>query len=81
MLRCVGFGAGAECGAMSTIEQQLENADGAAVLDWRFEILTHAGYPPDDAWILATSKNVDLRLAERLLAEGCPRMTALRILL
>jgi len=66
---------------MSTVEQQLEETVSASVLDWRFETLTHAGYLPDDAWILASSKDVDLRVAERLLAQGCPHRTALRILL
>ena len=66
---------------MSTVEEQLEGLDSAAVLDWRYATLTHAGYLPNDAWILATCRDVDLHLAERLLAEGCPHVTALRILL
>jgi hypothetical protein len=52
-----------------------------AVVDWRFASLVHAGYSPDQARKLATNKDVDLRLAERLLAQGCPSATAIRILL
>jgi hypothetical protein len=51
------------------------------VVDWRFATLVHAGYLPDQARRLAMSKDVDLRLAERLLAQGCPSATAVRILL
>jgi hypothetical protein len=66
---------------MTTAEQQLRGVDEEAVLDWRFAVLTQAGYPPDQAWTLATCKDVDVRLAERLLDQGCPRSTAVRILL
>jgi hypothetical protein len=67
---------------MTTAEQQLHHGvDDAAVFDWRFSSLMRAGYSPDQAWTLATSKNVDVRLAERLLTQGCPRATALLILL
>jgi hypothetical protein len=41
----------------------------------------HAGYLPDEAWSLATKRDVDVRLAERLLVQGCPRSTAVRILI
>jgi hypothetical protein len=51
------------------------------VVDWRYVSLVQAGYLPDDAWKLATAKDVDLRLAESLLAHGCPSATAVRILL
>jgi hypothetical protein len=51
------------------------------VVDWRFATLVHAGYVPEHAWKLAMSKDVDLRLAERLLAQGCPSAIAVRILL
>ena len=66
---------------MAAVEQRLQDIDEVAIFDWRFEVLMQAGYLPDQAWTLAGSKDVDVRLAERLLAEGCPRTTAIRILL
>ena len=65
---------------MAAVEQLQETGE-TAVFDWRFEVLMQAGYLPDQAWTLATNKEVDVRLAERLLAKGCPRATAVRILL
>lgn len=66
---------------MAAVEQQRNEVSDAAVFDWRFETLLHAGYAPAEAWRLATSKEVDVRLAERLLDQGCPASTAIRILL
>jgi hypothetical protein len=66
---------------MTTAEQQQSDLAGGEVFDWRFTELTRAGYSPADALRLAGNKEVDLRVAERLLAEGCPPSTALRILL
>lgn len=66
---------------MATVEQGLHELDEVAIFDWRFEVLMQAGYLPDQAWTLAASKDVDVRMAERLLAQGCPRATAVRILL
>jgi hypothetical protein len=66
---------------MATVEDERQLPDDATVLDWRFEVLIHAGYHPNQAWELATSKEVDIRNAERLLAQGCPSGTAVRILL
>ena len=66
---------------MTTAEQQREGIDEAAVFDWRFSVLISAGYLPDQAWTLAACRDVDVRLAERLLAQGCPRHTAILILL
>jgi hypothetical protein len=68
---------------MSTIEQTstAEWAEAARVFDWRFSELVRAGYSPDQAWLLANAPEVDVRLAERLLAEGCASETAQRILL
>jgi hypothetical protein len=66
---------------MATTQQRGVKTDEMALLEWRFEVLIEAGYLPDQAWILASSKEVDLRLAERLLAHGCPRATAVQILL
>ena len=51
------------------------------VFDWRFAQLVRAGYTYDVAWRLATSREVEIRVAERLLASGCPPETAERILL
>ena len=66
---------------MSTVEEERRPVDEAAVFDWRFSVLMNAGYSPDQAWTLATCRDVDIRLAERLLAQGCPRATAVLILL
>ena len=66
---------------MSAVEQERKGVDEAAVFDWRFSVLMNAGYSPDQAWTLAACRDVDVRLAERLLAQGCPRATAVLILL
>lgn len=67
---------------MSAIEEQLpRQLQDERVFDWRFEELVHAGYSADQAWRLAGDPTVDIRLAERLLANGCPAATAQRILL
>jgi hypothetical protein len=51
------------------------------VFDWRFAELVRAGFTPDQAWRLASERQVDIREAERLLAAGCPGDVAQRILL
>jgi hypothetical protein len=66
--------------AMATIEDEPQIAPDP-VFYWRFYALQRAGYPPSEAWQLAAVPDVDLRLAERLLAEGCPPSTAARILI
>lgn len=66
--------------AMATIEHESQ-IQPDPVFDWRFEALWRAGYPSSDAWLLASARDVDLRFAERLLAEGCPPSTAARILI
>jgi hypothetical protein len=66
---------------MATAEQHRDQTGDTLLLGWRFEVLLEAGYLPDEAWALASRTDVDLRLAERLLAQGCPSPTALRILL
>ena len=48
---------------------------------WRAEALERAGYEPRAAGKLAVRHDVDLHLAIDLLARGCPRDVALRILL
>jgi hypothetical protein len=67
--------------AMTTAEQQRSDLVESELFDWRFSTLTRAGYSHADAWLLAAAKDVDIRVAERLLVEGCPAATALRILL
>jgi hypothetical protein len=67
--------------AMTTAEQQQSDLAESELFDWRFSALTRAGYSNADAWLLAAAKDVDLRVAERLLLQGCPPATALRILL
>ena len=47
---------------------------------WRLEALMRAGYAPPDALVLSRRDDVDLHLAVRLLAQGCPSETAVRIL-
>jgi hypothetical protein len=48
---------------------------------WRLEELVRAGYAPYDALVLSRRSEVDLHLAIRLLQDGCPVPTAMRILL
>ena len=61
---------------------QLPRSDEAdQVLGWRFEMLEQAGFEPVQALALATSSHVDVHVAVALLAKGCPRDTALRILI
>jgi len=50
------------------------------VLAWRLEELERAGYPPFAAQLLSRRPDVDLHAAIRLLREGCPVETAVRIL-
>jgi hypothetical protein len=65
---------------MATIEQRSEDELAPEVFDWRFEQLRRAGYSTSEAWSIAAARDADLRLAVRLLSEGCPSQTALRIL-
>jgi hypothetical protein len=51
------------------------------VFCWRLDVLERAGYPADEAGLLATCTHVDLHLATYLRERGCPPETALRILL
>jgi hypothetical protein len=71
----------AQAAVVTTAEQLREGVDEAAVFDWRFAVLMRAGYSPDQAWTLAACRDVDVRLAERLLEQGCPCSTAVLILL
>jgi hypothetical protein len=65
---------------MATAEQQQEAVDDV-VFTWRYTTLMRAGYLPEQAQALATNIGVDVRLAERLLVQGCPAATAVRILI
>jgi hypothetical protein len=63
---------------------QLETLDVTGideVLQWRFEVLLRAGYDLEDAHTLARQREVDLHLAARLVRDGCPSGTAVRIVL
>jgi hypothetical protein len=48
---------------------------------WRTEVLTAAGYPTQIAQAIALCHDIDLHTAVRLLEQGCPPLTAIRILL
>ena len=48
---------------------------------WRAEELVRAGYEPGDAIALAARPDIDLHLAVRLMASGCPYETAMDILI
>lgn len=47
---------------------------------WRIASLVAAGYPEEEALLLALDPDVDLHVAVGLLAHGCPLAVALRIL-
>jgi hypothetical protein len=66
---------------MNQVHDRREQTNADDVIRWRAEQLLRAGYSRDDASMLAGRRDVDLHLATRLLASGCPQETALRILL
>ena len=66
---------------MSTMEERRPRVDAADIFSWRFCELVRAGFSNDQAFLLAGEPGVDIRVAERLLAAGCPAETAQRILL
>lgn len=51
------------------------------VIRWRLEQLSSVGYGWASAIVLAANRDVDLHQAARLLRQGCPVDTAVRILL
>lgn len=53
----------------------------ADVIQWRREKLVEAGYPQEEALVLAERNDVELHRALDLLERGCDVATALRILL
>jgi hypothetical protein len=66
---------------MSTIAPNRRSSPVAVTRSWRLEQLIAAGYPFRDARAVSVRTDVDLHLAVRLLRQGCPLETALRILL
>jgi hypothetical protein len=67
---------------MATSELEvLEETESERVLRWRVAELRRAGYVEREAVKLAMCGDVDLHDAAKLLAQGCPSQTALRILL
>ena len=66
---------------MSAIASDRRRSSVDLVRDWRFEQLLAAGYRVHDARTLSERTDVDLHSAVRLLRQGCPPETALRILL
>jgi hypothetical protein len=65
---------------MATIEHDAETGPDL-VFEWRLEALERAGYPASEAFLIAAAQDVDLHNAERLIAQGCPAVTAAKILL
>ena len=65
----------------TTTRFELADTEEEAVVRWRYDELVRAGYSWGAALRVAKQRDVDLRLAERLLRDGCPTETALRILL
>jgi hypothetical protein len=64
--------------ALSRTSEQ--HRDGIEVLRWRFERLVETGYDSVTASSIAKCVEIDLHLAVRLVRNGCPPETALRIL-
>jgi hypothetical protein len=62
-----------------TLSTHLER-EAPEVLRWRWEQLLDAGYDTQSASYLAKLVEIDLHLAVRLVHDGCPPDTALRIL-
>ena len=61
--------------------EELGELEAETVLRWRFEELLRGGYEAGEAMILASHVEVDLHVANDLVARGCPSKTAVRILL
>lgn len=59
----------------------LEESDVERIICSRLRALEDAGYPWDDALVLATHIEIGIADARSLLRRGCPPKTALRILL
>ena len=61
--------------------EQLDEDQAHEILHWRFDSLIRAGYSVEDATVLASHVEIDLHQATKLLRDGCPPSTALKILL
>lgn len=59
----------------------LSETEAERIIRWRFEILSDAGYPWDEALKLAAHVETDLHVATDLVHRGCPTDTAVRILI
>jgi hypothetical protein len=63
------------------IDADLENlSEPERIACWRFAILERAGFSEEESAMLAVRNDVDLHEATDLMLRGCPRQTALRIL-
>lgn len=51
------------------------------VTEWRQERLLEAGYPQEEAFVIAGRHDIDLHCAIDLLRAGCPLKWAFKILL
>ncbi|MDQ3161453.1 MAG: hypothetical protein M3Q92_01275 [Actinomycetota bacterium] len=60
---------------------RLDTEDATQILRWRLRTLTAAGYELDDAVVLASNVQIDLKAAVELIEGGCPSATAVRILI
>ncbi len=67
--------------AVSEAESEMIEPESERVERWRAGVLEKIGYDPISAIELATRTDVDLHHAVRLIEQGCPPGTALRILL
>ena len=66
---------------MTTRFSRLDTEDATQILRWRLRTLTAAGYELDDAVVLASNVQIDLKAAVELIEGGCPSATAVRILI
>ncbi len=60
---------------------RLDDTEAERVIRWRVDELKRAGYDWPASMLIAARPDIDLHVAGRLLARGCPVDTALRILL
>jgi hypothetical protein len=59
----------------------VDDTEDERVIRWRLEQLSSVGYSWACAMIIAANRDVDLHQAVRLVRQGCPVDTAVRILL
>jgi hypothetical protein len=70
----------ARSGADSPSDEGYDTQEGERVLQWRLEQFTQLGFAASMALVLAY-QHVDLALARKLVGDGCPPLTAAKILL